>query len=382
MTSPRTIVFLVSSMHHGGAERVAAHMVNAWAARGDNVTLIVTYSGGGRSSFPISHRVKVVVLADVIRGKGRGLHLYWKRFWTLRKLLGASRPDCIVSFLTNVNVTAVLANIGLGYRLLVSERNYPPLSPPPWPYAVMRRLTYPFASKVVMLSTEGLQWLETNIPRAQGVTIPNPVALPLPQGYPELDPSRYIGAEQRVILAVGRLEPQKGFDMLLEAFALLSPRQPNWHLVLLGEGKMRGSLEASIESLNLNDRVKLPGRAGNMSSWYRRADVYVLSSRYEGFPNTLLEAMAHGCPSVSFDCDTGPRSIIRHEIDGLLVKPCDVAALARALEQLAKDGEKRARMSKAATEVRLRYSLDRIVADWDMLLDASAEARQVEEGLR
>ncbi len=110
--------------------------------------------------------------------------------------------------------------------------------------------------------------------------------------------------------------------------------------------------------------------AGNVGDWYQRADLYVMSSRFEGFPNTLVESMAHECAAVSYDCDTGPRDIIRHGVDGLLVSPVgDVPALAEALHQLMQDDEVRQRMRQRAIEIRERYSLKAILTLWDKLFN-------------
>jgi glycosyltransferase involved in cell wall biosynthesis len=123
--------------------------------------------------------------------------------------------------------------------------------------------------------------------------------------------------------------------------------------------------------MGLTGRIMLPGRAGNTSDWYRRADLYVMSSHYEGFPNALCEAMAHGCAAVSFDCDTGPRDIIRHGENGLLVSPVgDSQALSSALDELMGNDKLRHRMSKKALDVRQRYSMECILLKWDELFNA------------
>jgi len=120
----------------------------------------------------------------------------------------------------------------------------------------------------------------------------------------------------------------------------------------------------------LETRVHLPGQAGNVSNWYQRADLYVMSSRHEGFPNTLIEAMAYGCAVVSYDCDTGPRDIIRHGDDGLLVGPVgDVPALASTLDQLMLDDEARQRMGQKAIDVRERYSVENVLRMWERVID-------------
>lgn len=135
-----------------------------------------------------------------------------------------------------------------------------------------------------------------------------------------------------------------------------------------GEGPKRLELEALVKHLGLSHCVKLPGRAGNVTDWYQKADLYVMSSLFEGFPNTLVEAMAHGCPVISFDCDTGPRDIIRHEIDGLLVPVGNIPALTASLDQLITDADLRTQYSIRAVEAQNRFSLKQILSLWDRLL--------------
>jgi glycosyltransferase involved in cell wall biosynthesis len=119
----------------------------------------------------------------------------------------------------------------------------------------------------------------------------------------------------------------------------------------------------------LEKRVFLPGLVGNIGEWYEQADLYVMSSRFEGFPNTLLEALSYGLPAVSFDCDTGPRDIIRHEVDGLLVSPGNVAALENALDRLMGDVALRQHFAKRAVEARERFSIERVAGMWETFFE-------------
>jgi GalNAc-alpha-(1->4)-GalNAc-alpha-(1->3)-diNAcBac-PP-undecaprenol alpha-1,4-N-acetyl-D-galactosaminyltransferase len=362
----QNIVLLVSNMSSGGAERVAANLVNAWSARGDAVTLVVTFSGRGECFYALSNRVRLIYLSDLAECAGRGFRAYWVRFWALRRLIRHLNPNVVVSFLSNVNIAALLATRGLECRVVVSERTYPPTMPIGLLRSVLRRFTYSWAFKVVMLSGEGVRWMETHIPRAKTVVIPNPVPYPLPRGEPELRPEQFVPSERCLLLAVGRLDEGKQFDLLLESFAALAPRHLCWDLAILGEGPERARLARQIAGHGLARRVILPGRVGNVGDWYGRADLFVMSSRFEGFPNTLAEAMAHGCPTVSYDCDTGPRDIIRHELDGLLVRPVgDVSALTEALDRVMGNRGEREAMAGRATSVRERYSMERILGLWD-----------------
>ncbi|MDA3877955.1 MAG: glycosyltransferase, partial [Halothiobacillus sp.] len=138
------------------------------------------------------------------------------------------------------------------------------------------------------------------------------------------------------------------------------------------------ALEARVDKWGLAGRVALPGRVGNLADWYQRAELYVMSSRFEGFPNTLLEAMAHGLPAVSFACETGPADIIREGIDGHLVPPADgEAGLARAMAAMMQDDDRRQRMGKAAVTVQERFSPERVMGEWDDVLGLKKESADV-----
>jgi glycosyltransferase involved in cell wall biosynthesis len=363
------VAIVISSLGSGGAERVAVHLANAWVVRGWDVTLI-TLTPKTADFYPINPEVKwrpldlVGESANLLQGLAANL----RRVQALRRVLRELKPDTVLGIMTQSAVHTLLAARFTDCRVVVAERIHPSMVSVGWLWGLLRRFTYPWAFRVVMLSTEGLHWLETHIPRAKGVVIPNPVLFPLPSSAPVLPVEHFILPERRLLLAVGRLDMQKGFADLLESFGALAPRYLSWDLVILGEGPERPRLVQQVAELGLQQRVFLPGRSGNIGDWYDRADLYVMSSRFEGFPNTLAEAMAYGCAAVSYDCDTGPRDIIRHGQDGLLVTPVgDIPALARALDRLMGDDAERERMATRAIEVRERYSPEKILRMWDSL---------------
>lgn len=363
------ILFLVSSMQGGGAERVAALLCNHWAAEGHNVTLMPTFTGGGQCFYPLDQRIRIDYLSDRVGSRSRSVFNKVRRYWALRRAIREIKPDGIVSFLPHVNVAAVLSTLDLQIPVVVSERSYPPSIPLSTGLEVLRRFAYPRATSVIVQTQRTLAWLQDRYPKSQGRVIPNPVVYPLPEGTPVLKPASVVNETRRVALAVGRLSEEKGFELLLQAFGMLAQHYTEWDLVILGEGPERERLENQRDRLGLSLRIHLPGRAGNPGYWYARAEYYVMSSRFEGFPNTLLEAMAYGLPVVSFDCDTGPADIIREGVDGHLVAPAEGAAgLSRTMEVLMRDEGSRKRMGNAATTARERFSPKRIMADWDEVL--------------
>jgi glycosyltransferase involved in cell wall biosynthesis len=367
------VLVFIHSLHSGGAERVTVNLVNQWAIRGWKVTVATLASE--ELDF---YELHPTVLRVALNATSESRHTFAaighnvRRLLALRKLLRQTAPNVAIGMMTTANVLLALSAVGRpDVRIFTCEHTYPPLLPVGAMWDRLRRWSYPLAEKVTMLTAEGLEWLESEIPRARGVVMPNPIPYPLAVSEPRLVPGALLLLGRRLLLAVGRLSEEKSVDRLLDAFSSIAPAHPLWDLVVLGEGPLRAALEAQVQKLGLQGRVRLPGRVGNVGDWYARADLYVLSSRVEGFPNTLGEAMAHGCPAVSYDCDTGPRDIIRDGVDGLLVRPVgDVRALAAALGALMADDDQRARMGQQAVNVRERYSMDRVLAMWDRLLDA------------
>ena len=283
----------------------------------------------------------------------------------LREILKTRSPSVIVSFLTNVNVATIAVSIALSSPVVVAERSHPPQMKIGWKLALLRRLTYPFAARVVMLTSLGLKWLETNVFAAHGIVVSNPIIFPMKSVAPTHKPADYFDNNRKVLLAVGRLAPEKQIHHLIRAFSILAKQNHDWDLAIVGAGPLLASLQNLVLTLELDERVKFIGRAGNIGDWYERADIYVLCSQFEGFPNTLAEAMAYGCAVVSYDCDTGPRDIVTSGVDGILVPPNNEEILANEIARLMADKATRERLAQAAEAVRVRFGLPRILDNWD-----------------
>ena len=177
-------------------------------------------------------------------------------------------------------------------------------------------------------------------------------------------------------MAVGRLVHQKGFDLLLRAFARIAPAHPESRLTIWGEGEQRAALEALCAGLGVAERVQLPGLTERPGQWVEEADIFVLSSRYESFGNVITEAMVAGLPVIAFDWPWGPGDILRDGEDGLLVPPEDVEALAAAMRRLIVDPDLRQRLGEAAAQNVQRFARDAIIAQWDALVAEATRARQ------
>jgi glycosyltransferase involved in cell wall biosynthesis len=168
-----------------------------------------------------------------------------------------------------------------------------------------------------------------------------------------------------MVVAAGRYAPEKGYDRLIDAFAPVAGRHPGWSLRIFGHGPLRGALEKQAARLGLEDRVALPGLAGNIEHELRSASVFALSSIHEGLPMALAEAMACGLPCVAFDCAPGVREIVTDGVDGVVVPPRDVAGLAEGLDRVMGDEDLRRRLGTAARASVRRFAPDQVLAQWE-----------------
>jgi GalNAc-alpha-(1->4)-GalNAc-alpha-(1->3)-diNAcBac-PP-undecaprenol alpha-1,4-N-acetyl-D-galactosaminyltransferase len=283
----------------------------------------------------------------------------------VRRALRAARPDVIISFMDKTNVLALLATRGLRVPVMVSERSDPSHNKIGSIWRFLRRLTYPLADVLICQSTAALAYYDSFM-ATKGCVIPNPLI-----GPPMISAMKGdfgLQRNSRRVVAMGALVVHKGFDLLIEAFGSVKLKYPDWSLTILGEGPLRRELEKKVDGLGLSGRVRLPGQVADPLSELRTADLFVLSSRFEGFPNALLEAMACGLPVISFNCPSGPSEIIRDGVDGVLIPPQDVKALAAALDRLMGDKIERGRLASRAPEVLDRYNVSQVMNKWDALL--------------
>jgi glycosyltransferase involved in cell wall biosynthesis len=365
------LLIFISSMSSGGAERVSASLANYWAAKGWKIT-IVTLAQQSLDFYELHPAVKRIGL-ELAGESAHVLAVLWKnirRVIALRRVLRQIQPDIVLGMMTEPSVVLALAAWGLPtLRTVGAEHIHPPQMPLGYLRDTLRSHAYGLLNAVTALSSEGKDWIKTHTHAQRVTVIPNAVTWPLPGQEPRISPNALYPSERQLLLAVGRLDAQKGFDWLIEAFSNLADKHPDWDLAILGEGSLRITLERQVRESGLAHRIFLPGRAGNIGEWYESADLYVMSSRFEGFPNTLVEAMTHGLAAVSFDCDTGPRDIIRHELDGVLVAPGDVVELTAALDRLMSDALIRQRFAERAVEVRERFSMERITGMWEKLFE-------------
>ena len=365
------VTLIIYALSSGGAERVMSILANYWVAHGWEVTLIMLVDPTQPPFYQLDPRIQIHSLGIAKNSTNPIAAIYhagW-RVWVLRQEIIASQPDAVISFMSAVNVYSILAGWNLDVPIIVSEHTYPGAIDANRVWQLLMKWSYRHADIVTVLTQNAVPFY----PVADGyrtIAIPNPVLMPAPV----IDTEPLLTSPS--IIAIGRLEDCKGFDLLLRAFHQVQAKYPDWQLMILGEGSRRSQLEDLRSQLQLIDRVHLPGAVTNVREYLAQADLFVLSSRVEGFPMALCEAMACGVPVLAADCLSGPRDIIENGVNGVLVATEDLAALVAGLDRLMSDPTQRQHLAQNAPQILDRFGLDRVMEMWTDAIDKSINRRQ------
>lgn len=358
------VLFIISSLDGGGAERIVSFMSSFWAKKGWNSSVLTLSDNTIR--YPLDKRVNFYPLNMSYPSSSliESLCANIRRISKLRKKIREINADVIIAFMEPTTITAILAAWGTGIPVLVADRIDPKFYNHGKTWRFLRNITYPFGRYLVVQTQNVVKHYPIYL-RKQAVVIPNLVWIK----------SVLATSEAKEICSYGRLVHQKGFDVLIRAFAGIADEYPDWNLVIWGEGSEKENLKKLVKLLGLNNRVSFPG-FGTVHDILNDASIFVLSSRYEGFPNTLLEAMAYGLPVISTDCPSGPNEIVKDGETGLLVKVDNIQELQGALRKLIDDPVIRKRMGEAASaDVMNRFHPAKILARWEELIKLSLSSR-------
>jgi GalNAc-alpha-(1->4)-GalNAc-alpha-(1->3)-diNAcBac-PP-undecaprenol alpha-1,4-N-acetyl-D-galactosaminyltransferase len=350
-------MFCSGSMQGGGAERAISLLANEFVTRGIQVIILVVR---GSSVYELDSKVSLITLFEEhefntsIRNKISRRFNFWPRLINAVKQVG---PDVIIPVHGGGwNAKFVLLAKSLGVKVIVAEQISHTVKATEILRIIERRLIYRWANALTVLTQSDFQFYNSYL---QNVSlVPNPACFP----YDEA-----IIRRRRVLLAAGRLNSwhHKGLDNLLGVFARVSIKYPDWRLQIAGTGDVgKAYLINLAQKLGIYEKVDFLGFRKDIDIVMRESEVFVLSSRYEGLGNVLIEAMSQGCACVSFDCMAGPSDIIAHEVDGMLVEDQNLAALANTIDRMMKDAPLRARLSSAARDSALRYAPTKITEQW------------------
>ena len=362
---PKRVALVIAHLGPGGAQRVVANAANALVERGLDVH-VVTLLDDQRDAFDLNPRVRRHARGSTNHPAhqvaGPVLRAIANFLW-IRKALRGIAPDAVLSFMTQTNVLTVLATRGLHTRTVISERNDPRLQRHRARVELARRWLYRCADLVTVNSVGALESLERFVPRAKLAFLPNPLSV--------LSPTLKLHSSKAMFITVTRLVEQKGVDVLLKASAKALAALPGWHLAIVGDGPLRHDLQTLAGELGIAENVVWHGHVSDPISLLSAARFFVLTSRFEGLPNALLEAMACGLPAIVSDASPGPLELVGKEEAGLIVPVGDIDATAAAIERLARDEDLCARLARAAPRRISAHHPDRAIPLWLKLLNCA-----------
>lgn len=350
-----TLAFIIPTLRGGGAERVISRL-STHLAKSQRL-FVITWDGRA-PAYEFGGTIIDLNLCAARSLLGKAISQR-QRCQALADALGTRGIDQAIGFMESAGVPLAMVKSRLmpKLRATVSMRCSPVALGAIARWQVKK--WYPWVDRVAMQTNASVQHLISwGIPNERCVVIPNPLpseVLATATGLTTRDPGLF--------LAVGRLVPEKDFASLLRAFARITcPMLPR--LVILGDGTLHKSLAALAVSLGIDGRVELRGHVADVMSWMDRAGTFVISSRHEGFPNALAEAMARGCPVISTDCPTGPGEMIEHGRSGWLVPVGDVAALANAMTEAMCDRRRADQFACSARQRAEDWAIERIAHRW------------------
>jgi len=355
----RSIAIVIESLGSGGAQHVAATLANAWADAGIAVT-VITFQGQETDFFKLDHRINRLIIGGARRAAGlwSAISSNVGRILKLRGALKRSAATIALGFIGSTNILTVIAAAGLGMRVIIAERNDPRRQSLGWTWDRLREQLYRFADLVVVNSTGALDALRSRVAPERLIWLPNPLRRPV-AAQPSAGP-----ASSGYFLAVGRLHPQKAYDVLLRAFAEVVREMPKQQLIILGDGPLRSALERQAEELKLSGQVQFAGAVEDPFPWYRSAQALVHPARYEGLPNAVLEAMSEGLPVIVSDTQTGLKEIVRHGESGVVVPNEAAHDLSNAMISLEKNPDFRRRLGAAARDAVAPFQPEHAVPAW------------------
>lgn len=357
----KKVCFFIGNLNlTGGTERVTSVIANELQRLGYKVH-ILSLQCGNKPFFELENGVEVSQLFTTV---GRGMLRFPMVILKLRRYLQLHQIDILIDVESMLALYAVPAVIGLNVRHICWEHFNYNVDLGKASRRLARKLAARFADDVITLTERDRQlWLANTTCNANIIAIPNPVTITLPTAI-NLQ-------KEKLFLAVGRLTYQKGFDLLLQAWAKFAPLHRDWRLRIVGEGEDKAMLEKLRIDLNIENSTELAPKTNNIAAHYQEAAFFVMSSRFEGLPLVLIEAQSYGLPIVSFDCDTGPAEVVSIGETGWLCEADNLSELSKNMSIAANsfnDQQKYAIFSAHAVEGIKRFSVSATIDKWSGLL--------------
>ena len=351
------IVCYINKISHGGAERVMSVLANHLVSRGHEVILVVDYNTDNQ--YKLDSRIDLISLEGrFVKGKSAGgVRSFISRIRKIRHIIKETEADIIISFIREVNFRALLATVFTRTKNLISVRIDPKRAYKNRAIELLAKILYSTSDGCVFQTPEA-QSFYPYIIRRKSKVLYNPVSKSF------FDVTR--DCFEKTIVTCGRLVSQKNHSVLINAFSKLDKAFDEFKLLIYGEGELKEELECQIKKLGIEGKVKLMGRCDDIPNAIKNASLFVLSSDFEGLPNSLMEAMALGLPCVSTDCGGGgARFLIEDMKNGLLVKCNDTDEMKNALEKCLKDKDFANRISLNARKTAGDFSVEKIIDKWE-----------------
>ncbi len=346
------LLFIISSLSNGGAEKILTLIANNFSYKDDVYVIMLSKH---EPFYALEKKVTLIKLNlyQTSHSAYEALVNNAKRIITLRKTIKSIQPDIIISFLTQTNIISIIATIFLNIPIIIAERSIYDTENNNKFWKLLRKVIYPFSDILILLTKDD----EKNYNFiANKVVIPNFITISEPNDNLK---------KENFILAVGRLHPVKQFDKLIKIYSKLNT---NYKLLIVGDGKERERLEQLIKTLKLEDKISLEGQRKNIYDYYKKAKIFVLTSKHEAFPNVILEALYFGCAVVSFDCDYGPRVIIEDKKNGFLVNSEE--EFVKKINMLISNQTLLEKISYYAKERAKDFEQEKIIQKWENIIYA------------
>lgn len=355
------VMFINHAMHCGGTDKVV-HSLLEILGNGNNIECeLVTVRNSDEDFFKVPSSIKRYTLNFTKDDrKLTGISYFSadniKLILKIRAIVKKSKPDFIVTNWTSTNCLTLLSTLFLNCKVISYEHIH--YDSPSRIWKIARRILYPLSYKVLTLTDSDLKKYN-KFCCAQKVI--NPISMRDNSTTKVLTDVLH---RPKYILGVGRLEHQKGFDLLIEAFSKIAHKVPNWKLKIIGDGSQLNSLKKLSHALQIQDRIEFTGAVKNVSEYYLSSQIFVLSSRFEGFGLVVVEAQSYGNAVISFNCPTGPSEIIMDEINGKLIKKESILELSEYLFILINSPEKIEKFSINGQLSSQNYDVDKIKKLW------------------
>lgn len=354
----KSVLFVNASLTDGGSERVMTLIANELSIY-DSYDVHMLVLRDKEKSYSVSEKVTLYQLHDMDKNKYLKLP---NRLVQMRHYIKSFKGDYVIVFMDEIALMTVVASLGLKKKIIVSIRNNPKRSDKKLINFISKNFTLKYAHKVVFQTQDAKQCYSKDIQR-KGCVIPNPINNFLPKAQ--------YNPDNNVVVCIGRLEPQKNFEMAIKAFGRFVEKFPEYKMQIYGRGQQEDKLKQLIGSLGLSDSISLKGFVTNVPEVLKQSSIYVSSSDFEGISNTMLEAMAMGVPVICTDCPIGgARMMIDNNKNGFLIPVGGEDELVERLTSLAKDKMLLRSISMESQKIRDNYSINRICDMWiDCLSD-------------